>query len=174
MKNATADTYFPVGIVTRPHGIRGDVRIRSMMSDPQLLSTVKKVRATYSDGEVADLEISEIRVHGQPILMHFRSFDDRHSAEQLRGTQLEIARSDLPPLKEDEYYLGDLVGYQVVTEAGEELGRITQALDLPANDVIEVSCDDRPVLIPIVEEIIRKIDSAARQVIVRPMEGLLE
>ena len=171
--NAT-DTYFPVGIVTRPHGIHGDVKIRSMMSDPQLLSAITKVRATYSDGKVANLEISEIRVHGQSILMHFRSVDDRQSAEQLRGTQLDIARSDLPPLGKDEYYLGDLVGYQVVTEAGEEIGKITQALDLPANDVIEVSCDDRPVLVPLVDEIIRKIDPATRQVTVRLIEGLLE
>ena len=172
--NAPAETYFPVGIVTRPHGIHGDVKIRSMMSDPQLLSTATKVRATYADGKIAHLEISDIRVHGQFLLVHFSSVDDRQSAEQLRDTQLDIARSDLPPLGEDEYYLGDLVGYQVVTEAGEEIGQITQALDLPANDVIEVCCDDRPVLIPLVDEIIRGIDHAARRVTVRPIEGLLE
>jgi 16S rRNA processing protein RimM len=171
---AATDTYFPVGMVTRPHGVRGDVRIHSVMSDPQLLRTAKMIRATYSDGRVKDLEVGETRIQGQSVLLHFRQIDDRQSAEQLRGAQLDVARSELPPLAKNEYYLGDLVGYLVVTEVGEEIGKITQAWDLPANDVIEVCRDNRVVLIPLVEEMIREIDHTVRRVMVSPVDGLLE
>jgi len=75
---------------------------------------------------------------------------DRNAAEALRGTELSVPRSELPPLAEGEYYHADLVGQDAVSSTGEALGRIVEVVDYGAGDLIEIERPDgRRFLVPV-------------------------
>lgn len=68
---------------------------------------------------------------------------DRNAAEALRGTELTVPRSALPPLEPGEYYHADLLGLPVVSLEGEALGQVVAIDDFGAGDVIEVERPDK-------------------------------
>ena len=120
------------------------------------------------DGRV--LGVEGVRFHKGTALIKFRGIDDISAAEALRGKRILISESELMPLEEDEYYVHDIVGLDVVTTEGESLGRIKQILRSPANDVYVT---DRA-MVPAVKEFIVSVDIPGKKIIVRPVEGLVQ
>jgi len=80
-----------------------------------------------------------------------------------RGARLELVRSELPGLADDEYYVFDLVGLEVITDEGSNLGKIADVLPLPANDVIELESGD---LLPLVKACVLEVDISSGRVVV--------
>ena len=164
---------FSVGTILRPHGLKGEVKIKPRLSDLGLLERVSELTASYPDGRVDTLRIASYRRQGKAALIRFSGCSDRTMAEGFSGAQLSIPRADLPPLGEGQYYLGDLVDYLVVGEDGERIGIVEDAWDLPANDVLQVKREGGEALIPLVDGVVREIDHAGRQIVISVMEGLL-
>jgi 16S rRNA processing protein RimM len=80
-----------------------------------------------------------------------------------RGAMLAVPREALPALDEDEYYSFQLVGLPVVEEGGRVLGRVTDVLDYPANDVLEL---DSGTLLPLVEACVRQVDLEGGRIVI--------
>ena len=172
---AGADTRrIPVGTVMKAHGLAGEVKVRLQLSDPGMLSTLHTLTAEFPDGRMQSLELERVSPQGAGVRLAFKGIHSRTSADALRGVTLSVARADLPALAEGEYYLGDLVGYAVVTEDGPTLGEVQDVWDLPANDVLQVAAAAGEVLIPLVDEVVRDIDHGEKRVVIRLMEGLLD
>jgi len=174
VSNTPGRNTFPIGNVLKGHGLKGEVKVQPLVGDMEILSDVQTLIATYPDGRVRDLELDHVQVHGRKVLLAFKGIEDRAAADALRGARLSIRREELPPLEEGEYYLGDLVGYTVVSDDNEVIGRIQEVWDLPANEVLQVINADREVLIPLVDEVIKEIDHAGGRVVIIPVEGLLD
>ena len=168
------DNDLPVGIITKGHGLKGEVKIRTYAGDPKMLVAGQLLRATYPDGRVQTLELRSVRTQGGKVLVGFAGIDDRTQAEGLRGVELAVKREDLPPLGPGDYYLSDLVGYTVVTDGGEVIGPVQEAWNMPASDVLQVMRGGHEVLIPVVDDIVKGIDHLNRQVVITVIEGLLE
>jgi len=119
-------------------------------------------------------QIESMRNQQTTVLVKFREIADRTMAERFTGGGIEIKESKLADLPADEYYVKDIIGLTVVNEAGEKLGRITQVLEMPANDVYEVDIAGEKKLIPAVAEFVRHIDLERKQMIIRVIPGLLD
>ena len=78
-----------------------------------------------------------------------------------RGTTLAVRRADLPALPDDSYYVADLVGLDVFDESGERVGTVRDVVPGPANDALEL---DSGLLLPLVEDCIRKVDLGERRI----------
>ena len=88
----------------------------------------------------------------------------RLDAEVARGTPLEVARDALPPTEDDEYYVFQLVGLDVVEEDGRRvLGRVVRVAPGVANDALEL---EGGLLLPLVAECVRDIDLEAGRILV--------
>ena len=85
-----------------------------------------------------------------------------------------IHRDECLELSEDTYYIFELIGLEVITTEGESIGFIEDVYDLPANDVYVVKEKAREILIPAVKEIVKKVDIEKREIVIEPIEGLLE
>jgi 16S rRNA processing protein RimM len=157
-----------VGTIAAPHGVRGQVKIRPLMERPETLARLPGVLVHFADGKQRTVRVSDVRRHGDAILLTFADVPDRNAAEALRDASLYIRESELPPLEPDAYYATQLVGLGVVTDTGRDLGAITEVHFYPANDVYET---DRA-LIPAVGSIVLSVDLAERRVVVRDMPGL--
>lgn len=173
-QNTPGRNAFPVGTVLKGHGLKGEVKIHPLMGNMEILKGVQTLIATYPDGRVCPLELAQVQTHGEKVMLAFKGITDRAGADALRGVKLSIAREELPPLAEEEYYLGDLVGYTVISDKDTVIGLVREIWDLPANEVLRVLQDDREVLIPLVAEVIKEIDHAGGRIVITPMEGLLD
>lgn len=89
------------------------------------------------------------------------------------GSSLQL-RKTRSHRREVLYFIHDIVGMNVLTEAGGQIGIVREVMQLPANDVWVVASGDKEILIPAIKEVIRSVDLQRRVVVIRPMEGLLE
>jgi 16S rRNA processing protein RimM len=164
-----------VARVGRALGVKGDLLVDVLTDEPE--------RRLFAGADVhimgsgRTLRIESERPHGGRLCLHFAGIDDRSAAESLTGSMLEAERAEGErPDDPDEYYDDVLVGLEVVTEAGERIGSVTEVLHLPGQDVlaVRVTPDAPEILVPFVSEIVPVVDIDASRIVIRPPEGLLE
>jgi 16S rRNA processing protein RimM len=121
--------------VAGAHGINGEVRLKLFTDD---LSAYK----SFNGGA---LTLKSLR-NG---IARFAEVTDRNAAERLRGTQLTVPRSALPPLEDGEYYHADLLGLPCVATNGDALGTVVAIDNFGAGDVIEIErADGKRFMVP--------------------------
>jgi 16S rRNA processing protein RimM len=107
-------------------------------------------------------------------VLKFRGVDTRTDAEALEGYDVRIPERDRPPAAPGQYYLSDLIGYQVVTIDGRTVGTVAAWLDAGGPALLEVRRGEAEVLVPLVPEICVNVDQEAGRIIVQLPEGLEE
>lgn len=168
--------YLVIGEILRPHGIRGEARMRIMTGHPEHLSELEQVYLSEDElgGQVKAYPLHSVRLHQNYALLKFDAIDTREQVERLRGLYVLVDIDHAVPLDEGEFYLYELIGMSVVTTDGETLGTLTEVLETGANDVYIV---DSPtygqVLIPVIETVVLKTDIDAGVITVSLPEGLL-
>ncbi len=164
-----------IGEVLRPHGVRGEARMRVLTDNREHLPSLKYVYLADSptDTRKNRLDLEGVRFNKAYALLSFVGVDSRDEAEALRGKSVLIDMDQAAPLEDGQYYLFQLVGMRVVTE-GVELGAIKEVLQTGANDVYIVDSDIHgELLIPAHDETIADIDFDAQIVSMTLPEGLI-
>jgi 16S rRNA processing protein RimM len=158
-----------LGVVGRPHGVRGLVRVVSYTADPVgltaygALSDDKGRRFTLRWRGEGIAEIVEI-VAGEPVPVA-----DRNAAEKLVNTRLYIDRARLPPPDDEEFYLADLVGLTAIGADGAALGTVVAVHDYGAGTSLEIArADSAPLLVPFTRAVVPEVDPAAGRLTVVP------
>ena len=159
-----------VGRINGVWGMRGFVKVLPLTSNPARLQAGSVVLLQGRPARIAEV----VTPQGYPII-RFEGYPDRTAAERLRDTLIEIDEADLAPLAEDEHYVDDLVGLEVVTTAGDIVGRLAEVLATGANDVYVVTREDqRDALIPAIAAVVLSIDLEAKRIVIDPVPGLLD
>ena len=117
-----------LAVVTGAHGVTGEVRLKVFADD-------LKPHKAFNAGA---LTLKALRMTPQGAIARFVEVPDRNAAEKLRGTELTVPRSALPPLGEGEYYHADLIGLPAVSDKGEPLGTVVLVENFGAGDVLEI------------------------------------
>jgi 16S rRNA processing protein RimM len=127
------------------------------------------------DGVRHPATIRSAAPHGRGLLLvALTDVGDRDAAEALVGIRVLVHTRDLPPAEDAEFYWHELEGFRVDTVDGEPLGSIAETFSTGINDVWVVRDDRREVLVPVIADVVRTIDRAARRVVIVPMPGLLD
>lgn len=119
--------------VAGAHGIKGEVRLKLFAESADSLKQAKRL---FVGGELRKL--AGLNASGKAPVARFEGVADRSAAEALRGSLIEVERSDLPPLEDGEYYLSDLVGLPCFDQAGDELGQVVAVENFGAGDLLEI------------------------------------
>lgn len=164
----------PVARVVGAHGLRGQLRVRPFhMPSPSLAPGCP----LFIEGPTVShhATIVSSAPHGRGLmLLAVTGIADRTAAEACRGATLHVAAADLPPLEPDEFYHHEVVGFTVQTLDGLSLGVVDSTLATGLNDVwIVRSGSGREYLIPVIADVVRTIDRAARRIVIEPLPGLL-
>lgn len=160
-----------IGQIVRPHGIRGEVKIVSKMTWPDGF----EIRGTlFLACRDQNYSIAGGRWYDDYAILRLSGVSDRDEAEALRGCEVLVNKDQMPELPEEHYYETELIGLKVRTVSGKPVGTLKEVLHMPAQDVYEISTPSGSVLIPAVESFIKKIDLDNREMIVEPIEGLLD
>lgn len=132
------------------HGIAGEVRLKVFADDI----------ASYKVFNSGALTLKSVRTGSNGAIARFAEVADRNAAEALRGTQLTVPRSALPPLAEGEYYHVDLLGLPAVSDAGDALGKVVAIDNYGAGDVLEIERPDgKRFMVPMQPDAVPEWDS---------------
>jgi 16S rRNA processing protein RimM len=156
------------------HGIRGEITARLCGVEPAWLQGRSGVILRERDGKERGVVVERIRPKKDHWILEIDLLKDRSRAEATRGAVLLVPRVELPPPDGGEWYVADLVGLAVVTEAGESLGVLEEVLKLPANDVFVVRGGRGEILLPVTDEVVRAVDLGEGRVVVRLLPGLVD
>ncbi|NND84573.1 MAG: 16S rRNA processing protein RimM [Acidimicrobiia bacterium] len=154
-----------VGRLGKPHGVRGEVMLRTERDDLSLFAPGTEF-ATPS----GTLTVGGVRRHHGNLIARFEGVADRDAAEMLRGIELSVERSDVR-LDDDEWWTTDLVGCRIVDVNGTERGTVTAVEDGVAHARIVVDSGHGSVEVPFVDELVPEVDAEARVVVVDLPDG---
>lgn len=169
--------WVPLAEVARPHGVRGELRLKLYNADSDILLDQDEVLLKLGDGTQHEVTVDKARRADDAILMKLHSVDDRDRAAELRGAVICVRRDGFPPLEEGEFYVCDLEGARVVSRRGDELvplGTVRELRSYPSVEVLVVAASDggKDWEVPLVDAFVERLDAEAGEVIVASLEGL--
>ena len=165
------DRLVPLAEITKPHGVRGEVRLKVYNVDSDLLLEVDEVVADFPDGGRDVLKITSARRVPDGILARFEGTNDRDEADELRGVRLSLPRSAFPPPEEGEFYACDVEGAKVVAPDG-EVGTVERLISYPTCDALIVVTTKGRAEIALVEGVVEEIDTDAHVVRIASRDAL--
>lgn len=161
-----------VGVISSTHGVRGEVKVFPTTDDLQRFKSLKNVILDTGKEQIP-LEIQGVKFFKQFVILKFKGIDNINDIERYKRRSLFVTREDAVELEEDEYYIADLIGMDVITDEGEE-GKLVDVIETGANEVYVVEFDKYgEVLIPAIHDCILDVDIEAMSMKVHLLEGLV-
>jgi 16S rRNA processing protein RimM len=168
------DDMILVGMIARTHGNRGQVIVNAETDFPEARYKVgARLFSRRPNGPVEMVDVTSVRFQqGRPIL-GFAGIGSIDDAERLTGAELRVPSSEQEELPQGSFYHHQLIDCDVVTAAGEQVGKVAAVEGSGAASRLVVRGPRREVLIPLADEIC-KVDVAGKRITITPPEGLLE
>jgi 16S rRNA processing protein RimM len=173
-------SHLVVGHVTKAHGTKGEVFVWPLTDRPdEILAEGQSVWPGDTEGQLLEtaepLAIRTVRPFKRGFLVRFEGATDRTTAEPLAGRYLLVERDRLSEPEADEWYYHELLGMQVVTEAGDAVGVVREVFEAAPADLLDVEMGEGSRrLVPMSKQIIRAVDRESRTIRIDPPAGLLE
>lgn len=152
-----------VGVITTTHGIKGEVKVYPTTSDIKRFDYLKE--AFIDD---IKYEVEYVKYYKNNIIIKFKNINDMNCASKLRNKNIMVDRENAIPLKKGEYFVSDVLGFDVYTDENEHLGTLDDIIETKANRVYVVN----NLLIPEIKDCIINVDLQKRIMIVHLLEGL--
>lgn len=162
-----------VGVITAPHGVRGEVKVFPTTDDQRRFKKLKEVLLDTGKERLV-MEIEGVKFFKKFVILKFKGLDNMNDVERYRQKSLYVTRENAVRLNKDEYFIADLIGLRVQGEAGEEIGVLKNVFQTGANDVYVVEMKDgRELLLPAIKQCILQVEPEEGFVKVHILEGLL-
>jgi 16S rRNA processing protein RimM len=160
-----------LGVIGRPHGVRGLVHVTSHTADPADLTAYGAL--SDDSGRRFELrwrgeDLAEVTMHMDGTAVKIA---DRTAAARLTNTRLYVDRTQLPEPETEEFYLADLIGTTAIDDTGRVLGEVVTVHDYGAGPSLEIVQDGAPpILVPFTRACVPEVDIAAGRLLVRPAD----
>jgi 16S rRNA processing protein RimM len=170
--NASAERSVEIGVVGRPHGVRGALHVFLHNPASGLLDEVESVALAAAGSESAvAYRVVDARRAGNGRVLFLEGVERRDQAEALNGARVLVDRSALPPPAEGEYYVADLIGLEV-RAGGAAIGTVVASRAQGGVEVLSVRGATHDVEIPFVADFVVAIDLEAARIEVRDVDDL--
>ena len=171
--------YLVVGHLAKAHGTRGEVLIRLLTDEPEtVFEPGARVILGDREGELGaaplEDEIESSKAYRKGWLVKLAGIEDRTRAQELAGRYLLVPTEERGELEEGEYYYHQLLGLEVETVDGREVGRVREVYETEPHHMLEVKGPGGVHLMPFRKEWIRSVDLETARMVIDPPEGLLE
>ncbi|MEI6173155.1 MAG: ribosome maturation factor RimM [Bacteroidota bacterium] len=168
------DDFYYLGKILKTHGNKGQVMVHLDVDDPEKYLDLESV---YLDlhGERIPFFIATLDLkHNQKALIQFQDFETIEDAESLAGLEMFMPITELPPLKGNQFYYHEIIGFRVTDHKHGDIGVIEDVLDLPHQSLFQIRFGEKEILIPVVDEVIQKVDKKKKLLLIKAPEGLIE
>jgi 16S rRNA processing protein RimM len=165
-------SWIELGVVARPHGVSGELRVHVFNPDSTLLQELAEVFLIgEEDGEPALVEVLSSRPGPKALLMRLRGVESREDAEALRGYTLCVPRQALPELEEGEYYHADLIGLEAF-HGDEPVGEVLDVVDYPSAECLKIARPGGYIEVPMLPQWLERIDLEAGKVYLKDLHDI--
>ena len=148
--------YLCIGIILKPHGVRGDVKVQPITDDPMRFGSLKQI-FLQKGGDYLGHKVTMGRLGGNFAYLHIAGVDSVEAAEMLRNEKIYVSREDAIALPEGRYFVADLFGCKVFDTLGNELGELG---DILFNGSADVYCvrGPRPFMAPALKTLLHEVN----------------
>lgn len=163
-----------IGVVTKPHGIRGELKVFPTTDDVNRFKKTDEVILITKSGNLT-LHVEGVKFFKNIVIVKFKEYNDINEVEQYRDCDVMVTRENALPLEEGQFYFCDVIGAKVVEEDGTPIGTITEVIETGANNVFAIQTEDgKEALFPVIPDCIKNVDTQAGIVTAHVMKGLLD
>jgi 16S rRNA processing protein RimM len=164
--------YLAVGLLRKPHGLRGDLLLEVYTDFPERL---KPGTTIFAGDKYQPLKITRRRPHNDGMILGFEGINTPEEAGRYRATVVYVPTADRPILPEGEYYHHEIIGLTVLDETGKTLGTLSEIIITGANDVYVVTpAEGNDILFPALKEVILGVDLSAKTMRIHLLPGLID
>ena len=162
-----------IGTIFNSHGIRGELKVESSTSCPEIFDEVQEVQLIRGESRLSCtvLRCRPVRDHW---LMQLKEVTDLETAKSLKGYGIFAEEALLKPLDDDEFFVDDLVGCQVFSLEGEYFGIIREYLDNGEHIIYEAQQEEQRFLFPATGEVLQQINLEEKRVTIQLLPDLRE
>ncbi len=165
---------FRIGIITKTHGIKGEVAVFPTSDDPERYSELERCFIKRGNDYI-EVNCNSCKYMKKTVVLGFDEITSIEEAEKYINSEIYVDREDAVPLEEGEYYMADILGFKAVLEDGTVIGTLEDYMDTPAQTILIFKADGtgKQIMIPDVPEFIREIDEEEEKIVIRPLKGML-
>ena len=154
--------YIPIGRILGVHGIKGFVKIKSYLEEPDDIFNFNEIFINKIKFKRIELRFKKKK----NFIVFLDGVNRLDEAKNLVNSNILIKKESLPKLKDEEFYLNDLINFDVKSDTGYVLGKITGFFDFGAGLIAEVKIENKLELLPFSDEFIVKIDNKSKIIII--------
>lgn len=163
-----------VGVIASTHGVRGEVKVFPTTDDANRFKLLKEIILDTGKEQLI-LEMEGVKFFKKFAILKFKGIDDINEVEKYKGKSLLVTRENAVKLKQNEYFIADLIGVNIIDENDQEIGVLKDVLETGANDVYVIEMTDgRELLLPAIKQCILQVDLTEKIMKVHVLEGLLD
>jgi 16S rRNA processing protein RimM len=150
-----------IGLIVKPQGIRGEVKVQPLTDD---INRYKNLKEVIIDDK--NYRVTSAIIGGGTVFLSLFGVSDRNVAETFRGKYIYVTRENAIPLEEGRYFIFDIIGCSVITDSGEEIGQVSDVFS-SRTDVFTVKCIDGRILrFPFLKDLVMSVDVEDKKIIV--------
>lgn len=173
-KQISIDDCLRVGTYVNTHGVRGDIKVYPHTDDVNRFSDLEYVYMDTNEG-LYKCDIVSVKYFKNMAIIRFAGINNINDIEKYKGSDLYVTREQAVPLEENEYFICDIIGADVISDEGVNIGQVKDVLQTGANDVYVVGAKSgEEILIPVIPECVLELDFERKKVHVHMLDGLME
>ena len=168
------DNFYYLGKIAKPFGSQGQVVAFLDVDEPL---HYRKLESVYLDldGEWVPFLIESVEILvGRKALFHFEDVNTAEDAAAYTGREMYLPLTSLPPLRGKKFYFHEVKGFSVIDAVHGNIGTLVKVMDLPRQSLLQIAFEDKEILVPLVDEVIVKVDLKKKELHIRAPEGLID
>lgn len=169
----TKEDCFYLGRIAKTHGIKGEVTIRLDVDDPSAYRDMKFFLLEINR-VLTPFFVEKVTCSGDKFFVSIQDVKTVEAASALTGKEVFLPLEMLPKLSGKQFYYHEVKGFTLVDAEKGELGPIHDVLEYPTQAIIQVFKDKKEILIPILDQVIQKVDRKAKKLYIKAPEGLID
>lgn len=169
----TKDDCFYLGRIAKTHGIKGEVTIRLDVDDPSAYHDMKYFLLEINK-VLTPFFVEKMTCNGDKVFVKVQDINTVEAASALTGKEVFLPLELLPKLSGKQFYYHEVKGFLLIDEIHGELGPINDVIEYPTQAIIQVFKDKKEVLIPILDQVIQKVDRKTKKLYIKAPEGLID
>ncbi len=168
------DSYYKVGLVMKPHGLKGEVTISLDDDAATDFSALESIFIEENDNRLVPFFITAASIRGEKAFVKFEDVDTIDQALKISKKALYLPKSSRPKSGKGEFYDDEIQGFEVTDEIHGLLGKVTDVIQTGANRLLAVDYNGKEILIPINSPLIISINKSKKKISVNLPEGFLD
>lgn len=167
------EDYYYLGKIIKPHGFDGKVNTYLDTDQPDFYAGMEMVYINMN-GSLIPYFVEQVNLKNNKATIKFQDVDNIEQAFLLIQKEMFLPLNTLPELSGNKFYFHEVVGFKIKDHVYGDLGVVKTVLEYPNQSVFQVMHKDKEVLIPISDEVIKKVDRSKKEITVAAPEGLID